>query len=100
MTSLALDRETSNYWNFIKDASNKSKLMLLTLISASISGDEIITTKRKSSKARRLNAMTDNQMEQEMEGEPTPIMDSEDVPIEDIITANKGRIVKGLEKWL
>jgi len=36
MTAIALDKETSNYWEIIKDASNKAKLTLMTLISASM----------------------------------------------------------------
>ncbi len=44
MTAIALDRETSSYWEMIKNASNKTKLTLLTLISASMVDDEITTS--------------------------------------------------------
>lgn len=100
MTAIAIDRETSNYWEIIKDASKKSKLTLLTLLSASMVDDELVTTQQHPVKARRLSAMTDDEMEREMQGESTPIIaDAESTPAE-IVEANRGRIVKGLEKWL
>ena len=100
MTAIALDRETSNYWEMIKGASNKAKLTLLTLISASMSGDEVVVTQKNPAKARRMSAMTDEQMEREMLGEPTPIMAAEETDPSDIVDANCGRIANGLEKWL
>ena len=100
MTAIALDRETSNYWEMIKGASNKAKLTLLTLISASMSGDEVVVTQKNPAKARRMSAMTDEQMEREMQGEPTPIMAAEETDPSDIVDANCGRIANGLEKWL
>lgn len=36
MSAIALDRETSNYWELVKGASHKTKLTLLSLISASM----------------------------------------------------------------
>ena len=36
MSAIALDRETSNYWDLVKGASHKTKLTLLSLISASM----------------------------------------------------------------
>ena len=66
MTAIALDKETSNYWEIIKNASNKAKLKLLTLISASMVDDEVIITRQKPTKARRLSAISDNDMEREM----------------------------------
>ena len=100
MTAITLDKETSNYWEIIKDASSKTKLTLLTLISASMVDDEVVTTKQKPLRARRFNKMTDEEMAREMQGEPVPIMiDSETGPA-DIVEANRGKIVKGLEKWL
>ena len=77
MTSVALDRETSNYWDYIKDASQKAKLTLLTLISASMTDEDVVTTRIKTAKARRLGAMTDEQMEREMQGTPIPLMADE-----------------------
>ena len=101
MTAITLDRETIHYWEMIKGASNKAKLALLTLISASMSGDEVILTQKKPAKARRVSAMTDEQMEREMQGEPTPIVvaGSEAAP-NDIVDANRGRIANGLDRWL
>ena len=100
MTAITLDKETSNYWEIIKDASSKTKLTLLTLISASMVDDEVVTTKQKPLRARRFNKMTDEELAREMQGEPVPIMiDSETCPA-DIVEANRGKIVKGLEKWL
>lgn len=100
MTAITLDKETSNYWEIIKDASSKTKLMLLTLISASMVDNEVVTTKQKPLKALRISKMVDEEMEREMQGEPVPIMiDSETRPA-DIVEANRGKIVKGLEKWL
>lgn len=100
MTAIALDQETSNYWEMIKGASNKAKLMLLTLISASMTDEEVVITHKKPAKAHRVSAMTDEQMEREMQGEPTPIMAAEEADPSDIVDANRGRIVNGLEKWL
>ena len=87
MTTIALDQETSNYWEMIKGASKNAKLMLLTLISASMTDEEVIITHKKP-------------MEQEMEGAPTPIMVAEEVDPSDIVEANRGRVANGLEKWL
>lgn len=39
MIATTLDRETSHYWEMIKGASNKAKLALLTLISASMTDE-------------------------------------------------------------
>lgn len=100
MTAIALDKETSNYWEIIKDASNKAKLTLMTLISASMVDDELVTTKQHPIKARRLSAMTDDEMEREMQGEPTPIMSHAESTPAEIVEANRGKIVNGLEKWL
>ena len=101
MTAITLDRETSNYWELIKSASNKAKLSLITLLSSSIADTEdMIITHQKPAKARRLNAMTDEQMEQEMQGEAIPISAETETTAQEIITANRGRIAKGLEKWL
>jgi hypothetical protein len=100
MTTLALDRETSHYWDYIKDASNESKLTLITLISASMAGEKVVTTKTEPVKAHRFNALTDEQMEREMQGEPTPIIANNETSTADIIDANRGRLVNGLEKWL
>ncbi len=99
MTAIALDRETSSYWEMIKNASNKTKLTLLTLISASMVDDEI-TTSPKPTKARRSSAMTDEEMELEMQGKATPITESLDTKLSDIVDGNCKRIAKGLEKWL
>ena len=100
MTAIALDRETRNYWEQIKCASSKAKLTLITLLSASMADEEEMVITRRPSKVRRLSTMTDEQMELEMEGEPTPIMiEKEEIPA-DIVKANSGRIAKGLEKWL
>ena len=51
-------------------------------------------------KAHRICVMTDDQMEQEMEGAPTPIMVSEEADPSDIVEANRGKVANGLEKWL
>ena len=51
-------------------------------------------------KARRLSAMTDDEMEREMQGEPTPIMSHAEATPAEIVEANRGKIVNGLEKWL
>ena len=100
MTTIALDQETSNYWEMIKGASKNAKLMLLTLISASMTDEEVIITHKKPMEAHRICVMTDDQMEQEMEGAPTPIMVSEEADPSDIVEANRGKVANGLEKWL
>ena len=45
ITTVTLDQETSNYWEMIKGASKKAKLMLLTLISASMTDEEVLYKK-------------------------------------------------------
>ena len=44
--------------------------------------------------------MTDDEMEREMQGEPTPIMSHAEATPAEIVEANRGKIVNGLEKWL
>ena len=102
MTAIALDRETRNYWEQIKSASSKAKLTLITLLSASMADEEdvVVTCATLPVSARRLNTMSDEEMELEMQGEPVPITTEEETPLVDIVEANSGRIVKGLEKWL
>ncbi len=100
MTAIAVDKETSNYWEMIKGASNKAKLTLMALISASMVDDEIITTRQKPVKAHRLSAMTDEEMELEMQGDATALSGEDEGALSEIVEANRGRIVKGLEKWL
>ena len=100
MTTITLDQETSTYWEMIKGASKKAKSMLLTLISASMTDEEVIITHKKPMEAHRICVMTDDQMEQEMEGAPTPIMVSEEADPSDIVEANRGKVANGLEKWL
>ena len=100
MTAIAVDKETSNYWEMIKGASNKAKLTLMALISASMVDDEIITTRQKPVKAHRLSAMTDEEMELEMHGDATALSGEDEGALSEIVEANRGRIVKGLEKWL
>ena len=102
MTAIALDSETRNYWEQIKSASSKAKLTLITLLSASMADEENVVVTRATSpaNARRLNTMTDEDKELEMQGEPVPITAEDETPLVDIVEANSGRIVKGLEKWL
>lgn len=100
MTAIALDKETSNYWEIIKNASNKAKLTLLTLISASMVDDEVVTTQQKPLKAHRLSALTDDEMEGEMQGDATPIMAVSETNPSDIVEANRGKLIEGMEKWL
>lgn len=60
----------------------------------------MVTTNKKPVKAHRLSAMSDDDMEREMQGDPVPIIADNEVNPADIIEANRGKIVKGLEKWL
>jgi len=101
MNTLAIDRETSNYWELIKRANDKSKLTLITLLSSSLSNkeDELVV-ETKPLKAHRLDTVSDEEMESLMEGTPVPITDDGEGEISDFVDANRGRIVKGLEKWL
>ena len=101
MNTLAIDRETSNYWELIKRANDKSKLTLITLLSSSLSykEDELVV-ETKPLKAHRLDTVSDEEMESLMEGTPVPITDDGEGDISGFVDANRGRIVKGLEKWL
>lgn len=101
MTTIALDKETSNYWNYIKKASDKEKLTLIALLSSSLAdGNDAVKVETKPLKARRLNALSDEEMENLMQGDSVPVSDSEDTELKDIVEANSGRLTKGLEKWL
>lgn len=101
MTTILLERETSKYWNLIKDAGNEVKLALITLLSSSMTSDgNAIAVQSKPLKARRLNAMTEDEMEKEMKGDPIPLSDSDEATPSEIVEANRGKMVKGLERWL
>ncbi len=99
MTSIVLDKETSNYWELIKSASNKAKLTLIALLSSSMAEDGVIIEKHKPLKARRLSRISDTDMEKEICGDPSPIV-ADEPDISKIVEGNKGRILNGLEKWL
>ena len=100
MTTVALNRETRECWNFIKNASSQTKLTLITLLSSSMSnGDEVIV-RNAPLKVHRPHAMTDEELERSMQGEPLPIVDNDNADLADIISANSGKIVKGLDRWL
>ena len=46
MTTIAIEQETMNYWNLLKDASNQVKLSLISLLSSSlISGEDEVKVK-------------------------------------------------------
>lgn len=79
MTTLTLDRETSRYWELIRTADRRSKLMLITLLSSSLAegDDSIAIAPRRPLRASRPGAMTDEQMEQEMTGQPVPLGDTQ-----------------------
>lgn len=102
MTAIALDSETRNYWEQIKCASSKAKLTLITLLSASTADEDKVVATRATLPviARRLNTMTDEEKELEMQGEPVPLTTEDETSLYDIVEANSGRIAKGLEKWL
>jgi len=101
MTTIALDRVTNNYWNLIKTASDKEKLMLIAMLSSSLAdGDGNVAIETKTIKAHRRNALSDEEMEQLITGTPLPLTSDGDANIQDIVEAHQGRIAKGLEKWL
>ena len=102
MSTIVLDREAENYWNLIKDAGNEVKLVLITLLRSSVSKDsDTITYESKPVKARRLHAMTDEMMAEEIQGEPIPLSgDENEISVDDVVKANSGRIKSGMEKWL
>ena len=102
MTSIVLERETKNYWNLIKDAGNEVKLALISLLSSSMGKDaNSVVLQVKPSKAKRLHAMTDEELAKEITGEPIPLgNDDSDTAVSDLISANSGKLENGLEKWL
>lgn len=101
MTTVSLNRETRGYWDYIKNASSQSKLALITLLSSSLSDSQEVKAVRPNPlKASRRSRMTDEEMELAMQGEATAIGSNDEAMPADIINENKGRIVKGLEKWL
>ena len=62
--------------------------------------DEPLLKEIRKLKACRLNALTTEQMNQLITGEPLPLTDDDNDCLSDIVDANQGKIVKGLEKWL
>jgi len=102
MSTVVLERETKNYWDLIKDAGNEVKLALIALLSSSMTKDsDGMTYESKPVKAKRLHAMTDDMMAEEIQGDPIPLRGDEDeIAVDDIVTANSGRIKDGMEKWL
>ena len=100
MATIVLDKETSNYWDLIKTASNKAKLTLIALLSSSMAEEDgVIIEKHKPLKARRLSRISDTDMEKEICGDPSSIV-ADEPDITKIVEGNKGRILSGLEKWL
>lgn len=101
MTTIALDKGTSNYWNLIKTATEKEKLMLIALLSSSLAdGEGNVAIETKTIKGHRRHAISDEEMEQLINGTPQPLSTEDNINLQDIVDANQGRIVKGLEKWL
>jgi len=101
MTTITVDRGTSNYWKLIQSATKKEKLTLIALLSHSLAEEEgNMAVETRSLKARRLNVLTTEQMDQLITGEPLPLTGDDSDCLSDIVDANQGKIVKGLEKWL
>ena len=53
----------------------------------------MVTTNKKPVKAHRLNAMSDDDMERGMQGDPIPIIVDNEFSLADIIEANRGKII-------
>ena len=104
MTAIALNRDVSGYWDYIKNASNQTKLALISLLSNSLMENEsteaIGVAKHAVWKAHRTNSINDELTEKEMHGEPISLVEDSDTSIEDIISGNSGKIAKSVEKWL
>ena len=101
MEITTLERKANSYWNLVKSASRNEKLTLIALLSASLTNDEDdIPANATPAKARRLNALTDDEMEALITGEPQPFAGNNEANIQQIVQAHQGRIVKGMEKWL
>lgn len=101
MTTVSIDRETSDYWELIKKANSKAKLTLITLLSTSLTDADIaVKVETKPLKARRPDALSDEEMESLMQGAPVPLNEDKATDLKDIVEANSGKLVKGMEKWL
>lgn len=102
MASIVLERETKNYWDLIKDAGTEVKLALISLLSSSMSKDaDNVVIEVKPTKAKRLHKMTDEQLANEIDGDPILLGNNDGEPVvNDLVEANSGRLEKGLEKWL
>ena len=100
MTTVALNRETRCYWDFIKNASIQEKQMLIMLLSASMNNEEDVVVRQKPVEARRLNTFDDEVMQMTMQDEPTAIEATDEASLSDIVNSNKGKIANGLERWL
>ena len=59
MTAIALERETNNYWNLIKDVSVEIKLALISRLSSSL----VYEMPAKSNKASSANRLIDDILE-------------------------------------
>lgn len=102
MTTIALDRETRNYWNYIKSANSRAKLTLITLLSSSLTNEQetVVIEDKQPLRVRRQQAMTDEQTELQMHGTPIPLTEESKTSMQDVISVNSGRLAKGMEKWL
>jgi len=101
MTTIALERETKDYWNLIKDATKEVKLALVALLNTSIADDtSSVGIETRPAKALRLSRLSDEEMESLMQGDSTPISNECESKTSDIVNANCGRLANGLEKWL
>lgn len=102
MTTIALDRETRNYWNYIKSANSRAKLTLITLLSSSLTNEQetVVIEDKQPLRVRRQQAMTDEQTELQMHGTPIPLTEESETSMQDVISVNSGRLAKGMEKWL
>ena len=74
--------------------------MLITLLSASMNNEEDVVVSQKPVEARRLNTIDDAVMQMTMQDEPTAIEATDETSLSDIVNSNKGKIAKGLERWL
>lgn len=84
----------------IKNASIQEKQMLIMLLSASMNNEEDVVVRQNPVEARRLNTIDDEVMQMTMQDEPTAIEATDEASLSDIVNSNKGKIAKGLERWL
>ena len=93
------------YLDMLRTQSRHVRLSLASLLTSSVLEEESALANHSESqqsrkvKARYANAPSDEELEERFAGKPIPQL-PEDAPWSEIISANIGKTIKPIEKWL